>query len=87
MGEGQLSIDDPAAAGLSDLDARLTATIDAGDEPAFRRALKALIAGARATGTPVPADSLQPSELILPYEGADLAEVRKLMTDEGLIPG
>jgi hypothetical protein len=87
LGEGQLSIDDPATAGLGDLDARLTAAIDAGDEPAFRRALKALIAGVRAAGTPVPADSLQPSELILPYEDADLAEVRKLMTDEGLIPG
>lgn len=87
MGDGQLSVDDTARAGLNELDAKLSAAIDRGDEAEFRRALKALIAGVRAAGTPVPPDSLQPSELILPYEGADLAEVRELMTDDGLIPG
>jgi hypothetical protein len=87
LGEGQLSVDDTARAGLNELDARLSDAIDRGDETEFRRALKALIAGVRAAGSPVPPDSLQPSELILPYEDADLAGVRKLMTDEGLIPG
>jgi hypothetical protein len=87
LGEGQLSVDDAATAGLNKLDAKLADAIDRGDEAEFRRALKALVAEVRAAGTPVPADSLQPSELILPYEDADLAEVRKMMTDEGLIPG
>jgi hypothetical protein len=35
----------------------------------------------------VPPDALAPSELIIPQEGATMAEVHKLMTDEGLIPG
>ena len=74
LGEGQLSIDDPATAGLSDLDARLTPR-STPVRTCVRRALKAPIAGARAAGTPVPADSLEPSGLILPYEEADLAEV------------
>jgi len=87
LGEGQLSVDDAATAGLNKLDAKLADAIDRGDEAEFRRALKALVAEVRAAGAPVPADSLQPSELILPYEDADLAEVRKMMTDEGLIPG
>ena len=87
LGEGQLSVDDAAAAGLNELDAKLSDAIERGDEAEFRRALKALVGGVRAAGTPVPPDSLQPSELILPYEDADLAEVRKMMTDEGLIPG
>jgi hypothetical protein len=87
LGEGQLSVDDAATAGLNELDARLAVAIERGDEAEFRRTLNALLAGVRAAGTPVPADSLQPSELILPYEDADLAEVRKMMTGEGLIPG
>jgi len=86
LGEGQLSVD-AAAARLNELDAKLSDAIERGDEAEFRRALKALVAGVRAAGTPVPPDSLQPSELILPYVDADLAEVRKMMTGEGLIPG
>jgi len=87
LGEGQLSVDDAAAAGLNELDAKLSDAIERRDEAEFRRALKALVAGVRAAGTPVPPDSLQPSELILPSEDADLTEVRKMMTGEGLIPG
>ena len=87
LGEGQLSVDEAATPGLNELDSRLSDAIDRGDEAEFRHALKALIAMVRAAGAPVPPDSLQPSELILPYEDADLAEVRKMMTDEGLIPG
>jgi len=87
LGEGQLSVDDAAAAGLNELDAKLSDAIERGDEAEFRRALKALVARVRAAGTPVPPDSLQPSELILPSEDADLTEVRKMMTGEGLIPG
>ena len=34
-----------------------------------------------------PGLKLEPSELILPHEDATLAEVRQMMTDEGLIPG
>jgi hypothetical protein len=87
LGGGQLRVDDTAAAGLNELDAKLSDAIEGGDESEFRRALKALVAGVRAAGTPVAPDSLQPSELILPYEDADLAEVREMMTGEGLIPG
>ena len=46
-----------------------------------------LLAEVRAQGTPVPPETLAPSELILPHEGSSMAEVRKLLTDEGLIPG
>ena len=36
---------------------------------------------------PLPPDSLEPSDVIIPHEDATLDEVRKLLTDEGLIPG
>jgi hypothetical protein len=87
LGEGQFTVGDVAAAELNDLDAELAGAVERGDEVVFRRALNGLLARVRAAGTPVAADNLEPSELILPHEDADLAEVRKLMTDEGVIPG
>ena len=87
LGEGQLQVDDSAAAELNDLDTRLEAAVERGDEPGFRSALDALLARIRSAGRPLAADALAPSELIIPQEGATMAEVRRLMTDEGLIPG
>jgi hypothetical protein len=87
LGEGQLSVDNAETAALNELDAVLASAVDAGDEAAFRRALNELLTRVRAVGKPTPADSLEPSELILPPEDASLAEVRQMMTDEGLIPG
>ena len=87
LGEGQLSVDDAETTALNELDAQLASAVDAGDEATFRRTLNELLAQVRAVGKPYPADSLEPSELILPHEDASLAEVRQMMTDEGLIPG
>jgi hypothetical protein len=87
LGEGQLQVDDSAAEELSDLDAKLEAAVERDDDAAFRSALDALLSRIRSIGRPVPPDALVPSELIIPQEGATMAEVHKLMTDEGLIPG
>ena len=57
------------------------------DQAALDAALGALLARARSQGTPLPPDSLEPSDVIIPHEGATVDEVRKLLTDEGLIPG
>jgi len=48
---------------------------------------EALLAQVRAQGAPLPADILEASDLILPHEDSSMDEVRKLLTDEGLIPG
>jgi hypothetical protein len=87
LGEGQFSVDSEAAAELNRLDAELEAAVERGDEPAFTQALSGLLAKVRELGAPAPDDILEPSELILPHEGSSMAEVRKLLTDEGLIPG
>jgi hypothetical protein len=87
LGEGQLEVDDTLSAELNDLDATLQAALNAGDEKAFRLALKGLLARVRAAGTPVPADSLEASDVILPYSEASMDDVRALLTDDGLIPG
>jgi benzoyl-CoA reductase/2-hydroxyglutaryl-CoA dehydratase subunit BcrC/BadD/HgdB len=87
LGEGQLAVDDAMAEELNKLDARLEAAVDSGNEAAFQPVLAELLARIRAVGTPVPADSLEPSDVILPYADASMADVRGLLTDEGLIPG
>jgi benzoyl-CoA reductase/2-hydroxyglutaryl-CoA dehydratase subunit BcrC/BadD/HgdB len=87
LGEGQLIVDDSVASELNQLDAALEAAVDSGDEAAFRPALTALLDRIRSEGTPVPADSLDASDVILPYADASMADVRGLLSDEGLIPG
>ena len=87
LGEGQLEVPDSAVAGLNELDGALEAAVDRHDEEAFRAALAALLAKVREVGTPTEADDLRPSELIIPQPDASMDEVRKLLTDEGLIPG
>ena len=64
LGEGQLQLDDSVTGELNELDAKLEAAVESGDEPAFR-----------------------PADLILPQADATRDDVRKLMTDEGLIAG
>lgn len=87
LGEGQLHVDDEAVGELNKLDADLEAAVERDDEAAFRPALTALLARIRALGSPLSADALEPSDLILPYAEATMDDVRGMLTDEGLIPG
>ena len=87
LGEGQLEVPDSAVGELNELDSALEATVERDDEAAFRRALAALLAKVRDVGSPTEADDLRPSELIIPQPDVTMAEVRKLLNDEGLIPG
>ncbi len=87
LGEGQLLIDDSAADELNELASALEAAVERNDEVGFAPALDALLTRVRAIGSPVAADVIEPSALILPQRDATMAEVRKLLSDEGLIPG
>jgi hypothetical protein len=87
LGEGQLEVPNAAVAELNELDVALEAAVERDDDGAFKVALAALLAKVREVGTPTEADDLRPSELIIPQPDASMAEVRKLLTDEGLIPG
>jgi hypothetical protein len=87
LDEGQLQVDDAASAELNSLDATLEKAVNSGDEAAFRAALLALLDRVRALGTPLAADSLEPSDSILPRADADLDEVRSMLTGDGYIPG
>jgi hypothetical protein len=87
MGEGQLRLPQGAADQLNHLDADLEAAVEKHDEPAFTVALHALLEKARSLGEALPADAIEPSELILPRDGATIEEVHALLADGGLIPG
>ena len=86
-GEGQFSVDDAATADLNRLDSELEAAVNRNDEAAFTAALHGLLDQVRAQGSALPADTLEPSDLILPPQDASMDEVREMLTDEGLIPG
>jgi hypothetical protein len=87
LGEGQLEVADSALDELNELDSQLEAAVDHGDEAGFSAALAALLGRVRDIGTPADADTLAPSALILPQADATMAEVRGLLSDDGLIPG
>ncbi|PJE94595.1 hypothetical protein CUT44_30840 [Streptomyces carminius] len=86
MGEGQVVLDDGHLPGLNALDDELLEEMEHGDESGFRRTLNALLDAVRSLGTPLPDDSLEPSELILPAPGATLEEVRAMLGESGLFP-
>ncbi|MFE4862773.1 hypothetical protein [Streptomyces sp. NPDC056670] len=87
MGEGQVRLADSHLTELNKLDDALLAQMEEGDEDGFRRTLGALLDAVRRLGEPLPDDSLEPSELILPSPDASLDEVREMLSDDGLIPG
>ncbi len=86
MGEGQVKLDDSHFPTLNALDDELMAELESGDDDGFRRTLGALLEAVRTMGTPLPDDSLEPSELILPTPEASMDEVRAMLTEDGLIP-
>jgi hypothetical protein len=87
LGEGQLEVPSSALDELNELDARLEAAVERGDEAGFTAALDALLRRVREIGAPAEPGALAPSALILPPADATMADVRGLLADDGLIPG
>ncbi|MEU8823725.1 hypothetical protein [Streptomyces sp. NPDC048636] len=87
MGEGQVQVAENQLPALNKLDDDLLAEVESGDQDGFRRTLGALLDAVRSAGEPLPDDSLEPSELILPAPEATLEEVKAMLKDDGLIPG
>jgi len=85
--EGQFDVPDDSLDRLNELDAAVQRSVDAADEAAFASALAALLDAVRADGKPLPVDSLEESDFVLPPADGTLDEVRALLNDDGLIPG
>ena len=87
LGEGQLQVADGELDRLNELDAAVEAAVEADDEAAFGPSLQALLDHVRAVGEPLAGDRLEYADLILPMSDATIDEVRKMLADDGLIPG
>ncbi len=81
LGEGQYSVPEGQRGALEKLDAALGQAVDGDDEEAFRRDLSALIALVRKEGEPVADDAFAPSDLVVPFPDATLAETNDLLAD------
>ncbi len=71
---------------VNDLDSAVVAAVEAGDEQRFRDTYHQLLAFVRQHGTPLAADELEGSDLILPPADLSLAEAQSEFTGAGLIP-
>lgn len=87
LGEGQFDVPESELDGLNELDSALETAVDNGDEPTLSAALGALLDRVRGAGSPVALDRLVPSDLVLPHASATLAEIKDLISGDGLIPG
>ncbi len=86
-GEGQFKLADDAADRLNQLDNDAVAAAEAEDEARFTELFGQIIAFIRAEGTPLPADELHGSDVIVPPADTSYEEARHEFTGEGLIPG
>jgi hypothetical protein len=89
LNEGQWHLTDEAVRGLNSFDDAVEQAVTARDQDQLTSALHTLLDRIRTTGTRVPDEELQDSDLILPAEDSTLEEVQQLLgeSEEGLIPG
>jgi hypothetical protein len=87
LAEGQWDVSEDHLDALNELDAAVESAVDGGDAATFASSLTALLDAVRSSGTPLPDESLEDSDLILPPSDATLEEVREMLGEEGLIPG
>jgi hypothetical protein len=86
MGEGQYKLADEKLDQLNVVDTDLEKAVSANDEDGFRTAFTALLEFVRA-GDRVPDTELHDSDAILPPGDSTLAEMRELISGDGLIAG
>ena len=89
LNEGQWQLSGEAMRGLNSFDDAVEEAVASGDQDELTKALHALLDRIRTTGTRVPDEELEDSDLILPAADSTLEEVQQLLSEseEGLIPG
>jgi hypothetical protein len=81
LGEAQYRVPETERASLEALDRDLVAAVDAKDDGAFAKALGALVAAVRKAGETVPDEDIAPSDLVVPFADATLAETEDLLAE------
>jgi hypothetical protein len=87
MGEGQWKLADESVAELNEVDAKLEAAVSTSDQAAFEQSFAALLDLVRGKGEKLPDDVLHDSDAILPPSDSTLAEMKELISGDGLIAG
>lgn len=85
--EGQYKLADEIAGRLNDLDNEAVAAAEAEDEAKFTALFAQIIDLIRTEGTPLDADELHGSDVIVPPPDTSYEDARHEFTGEGLIPG
>jgi hypothetical protein len=85
--EGQYELSESDAETLRELDNEAVAACETGDEGQFSETFGRLIEFVRKNGQPVPEDSLEPSDVIIPPPDVSFEEAKAEFSGEGLIPG
>lgn len=85
-GEDQYRLDDADAEQLGELEDRVAAIVEGGSEDGFSQALAEVLDYVRRHGTPLPADEIASSDVILPPADVSFEEASREFTGEGLIP-
>ncbi len=86
LGEGQLDVPDDQLDRLNELDAQVETAVETGDESRFADSLRALLDGVRSAGVPLPDDSLEESDLVLPPADASLERSGSCSATRGSSP-
>jgi hypothetical protein len=84
--DNQYEFPDDQADRLNELDNRLVAAVEAGDQAQFKDLWGQMVELVRSAGTPVAEDELFGSDVILPPENITFEEAAREFTGEGLIP-
>src|SRR4029453_8500139 len=89
LNEGQWHLTDDAVRGLNSFDDAVEQAVSTGDQGQLTKALHTLLDRIRTTGTRVPDEEREDSDLILPAADSTREDVRQLLSEseEGLIPG
>ena len=85
--EGQYNLPGAFIDDLNALDNKLVGVVEIEDNGLFQKHLKDMLDLVRHKGTPVPADEILESDLVLPEPDITLKEAEELFIGEGLLPG
>lgn len=86
MGEGQYELPDGVYDELNEIDNRVVSAVEDEDQAGYQHAFDELLSLIRQKGTPLAADDLRESQVIVPPADLTLEEAEHEFTGDGLLP-
>jgi PspA-Associated protein len=85
-GEGQFELPEDDVKRLNELDNRAVNAVEQGDETGFRELWSQMLELVAGNGSPLPADELVESDVIMPPRDISFGEAKAEFSGDGLIP-